>query len=658
MKTIAELLDLIRRGGGVPSTISLTVHHTRESWDFSGWVIHPTMLLYIDAFGLTVHRTADSVHALRDGTDVLRGAGSARWVFEGLDVPALVDAADLNVLGGVRYFLNPVTVIKTMNLIDTDLRQLAAGEIAGRATWVIPSAAHSYLDDEHHPKLIEVDQHNGVLLAMESDHERIEASTVSFPSTLPDPTWGGEFTDWYAEVTGSDDPVDFPEDIPGSFTTLPPQPDDPRCLRIWIGNGSLEGAYPQYTVGESVRLPLAFRRDSPPLPGLETTRRGWIQHLGDPLPDPRWPVFFTGDGWSAYSHISSPLHMEAELDGWFDYSAWDPEQVLNDVRVERIFGAVGGLGDPRRLWQELNDTADAYREGDIWLLDVILDVTLDGAVPPPLTVEQFQFGDAHVTDDHLWVSDYRLPVLRSWRISTGHYLGQSFVPVSLHTNYGFSFSGDVIHNDKQAWSLIPGAPALSPAASWDLPREAAEAAPEIPAPWEVMQHFPGGLYSLSALTDPGSRIALGRINAQSGMDICPVHTGGLSIAQATRVGDRYFLDCWQLGVVIGPDFRVESVDHHNMQEPSWSWSADRGIAVNSAGPELVFVHQDSGEEITRWTKPEGHSIRVNIIAPDTFMVILCPSGADAWLRPAPTALALFEKDHWRVVVLEATNPEI
>lgn len=89
MKTTAELLDLIHRGGGVPSTISLTVHYTRESWDFSGWVIHPAMLLYIDASGLTVHRTADNVHALRDGTDVLRGAGSARWVFEGRDVPAL-----------------------------------------------------------------------------------------------------------------------------------------------------------------------------------------------------------------------------------------------------------------------------------------------------------------------------------------------------------------------------------------------------------------------------------------------------------------------------------------------------------------------------------------------------------------------------------------
>lgn len=31
MKTTAELLDLIHRGGGVPSTISLTVHYTRES---------------------------------------------------------------------------------------------------------------------------------------------------------------------------------------------------------------------------------------------------------------------------------------------------------------------------------------------------------------------------------------------------------------------------------------------------------------------------------------------------------------------------------------------------------------------------------------------------------------------------------------------------
>lgn len=664
MQTVTELLELIRRGAEKPATVALEVIRTREPESHFVAVTQPTFFLSLDATGLTVHHSASGVHALRGEADVGRGSGATRWVFEGREVPVLVDVADLQILGTAGFFLDPAAVIENMNLDDADLGLILAGEVAGRTTWVVPSAAHSRLHLEDHPRLIEVDQEHGTLLAVESEREHIEAVSVLFPSVMSDPTWEGATVDWKeewdAQLAALKEHVELPasEDLPGFLEQLPPQSTDPRRLRIWIGDGSLEGSYPRYKIGESVRLPLTFRRDEPPLPGLETTRRGWIRHLDESHPDPLWPVIFTGDGWSTYSYISKPLVREAELDGWFGYSAWDPESVFNDVKVEGIYGSVGGFTDSRRLWQKLEDTTEAYSEGEISLRDVVLDVTLDGATPPPLMPELFRSGTIHAVGEHLWVKAHYLPVLRCWHTGTGRYLGQTFVPVSLRDSFSLSFFDRIVHDEARAWPLTPGAAVTTEIPYWTPAVEPAVSEPVVPEPWEIITRFSEGLYALHALTQEGSRTALARTNRDGELEICPIHTDGFTIGEATRIGERYYLNCWELHVIVGPDFRLESVEHTGMDEAPWSWTADKGVAVNSAGPELVFVDQDSGEEITRWPKAENSGAAVQIISPTRFVVAIQPFNAEPWNPPETTGVAVFDAGSWSAVELESAPPEI
>lgn len=666
MESVPELLSLIRRGAGTPVSLTLSVPHAEEPAGRYGWVMEPKLFALIDATGLTVHRSPAGVHALRDGDDVLRGRGQDRWLFQGRDIPAHAKIDDLAVFSPTGCFLDQERLIREMNLIDAQPDRITVGEIAGRETWVVPSAAHSRFAEEDHPRLIEIDREHGTLLAVETDRERVEAATVSFPADFPGIAWEGPATDWRTEWDGQradlEESVQFPpaEEIPGLLEQLPPHPTDPRRLRIYIGDGSLEGAYPQYRVGRSERLPLAFRLTSPPLPELLSTRRGWVRHVGEPLPDPHWPVIFSGDGWSGYALLPTPVRQEAELEGWFDYSAWDPDSGGNDVRVERIYVSLGVYSDPQRVWQEVEDTTEAYRGEETGLRDVVLDVTLDGAVPPPLVPELFRPGTKHVEGPHLWIRDWACPVLRCWDLRTGDYRGQTLVPVSVRDAHFLRFGAGVVHSEQGAWRLSPGSAVTVAVPDWDPPGEEVEpeVPPPVPEPWEIDHHLSDGLYSLVMLTEDGSRTALGRRDGDGRMEVCPMDTGGFTISQATRVGDRYFVDCWQLHLVIGPDFRVESVEQSTMDDIPWRWSAEHGVAVQSAGPELSFVEQDTGREITRWAIPAGHFVDVRIDSPTRFVVLVHPEGAERWERPTPTGVAEFDGTSWATVELEEAPPEI
>lgn len=661
-----EILSLIHRGAETPVSLTLAVPRAEEPAGRSGWVMEPQLFALIDAAGLTVHRSPAGVHVLRDEEDVLRGVGQGRWLFQGRDIPAHAHVDDLTVFSPTGCFLDQERLIRGMNLIDAEADGITAGEVAGRATWIVPSAAHSRLAEEDHPRLIELDQEHGTLLAVETVRERVEAATVSFPAEFPGAGWEGPATDWRAEWEGQrsslEESVQFPpaEEIPGLLEQLPVHPAGPRRLRIYIGDGSLEGAYPRYRVGRSERLPLAFRLTSPPLPELLSTRRGWVRHVGEPLSDPYWPVIFSGDGWSGYATLPTPVRAEAELEGWFDYSAWDPESGGNDVRVERVYVSLGAYSDPQRVWQEVEDTTDAYANDDIGLRDVVLDVTLDGAVPPPLVPELFHPGTKHVEGPHLWISDWAAPVLRCWDLSTGRYLGQSLVPVSLKDAHFLRFGAGVVHGAQRAWLLSPGAAVV--AAAPDRVPTGEEVGPEtpplIPEPWAVDHHLSEDLYSLFRLSREGSRTALGRLDEDGQMEICPMDTGGFTISQATRVGERYFVNCWQLHLVIGPDFRVESVEHSTMDDIPWRWSADQGVAVQSVGPELTFVEQDTAREITRWAVPDGHVVDVRIDSPTRFVVLIHPEGTERWQRPSPTGVAEFDGAGWSTIALEDAPPEI
>lgn len=666
METVSELLSLIRRGAETPVSLTLSVPRSQEAAGRYGWMVEPKLFALVDAAGLTVHRSPAGVHVLRGGEDVLRGVGQDRWLFQGRAVPAHAQVDDLVVFSPTGCFLEQERLIRELNLIDADLDRITPGETAGRATWIVPSAAHSRFAEEDHPRLIELDREHGTLLAVETARERVEVSTVSFPAEFPGTGWDGPLTDWRAEWEGQrsalEESAQFPpaDEIAGLLEQLPVHPTDPRRLRIYIGDGSLEGAYPRYRVDRSERLPLAFRLSSPPLPELLDTRRGWVRHIGEPTPDPRWPVIFSGDGWSSYASLPTPVRQEAELEGWFDYSAWDPESVWNDVKVEHIYVSLGTYADPQRVWQEVGDTTDAYRNDDIGVRDVVLDVTLDGATPPPLTPEPFRPGAKHVAGSHLWIRDWVGPVLRCWDLRTGRYLGQSLVPVSLRDAHFLEFGDGVIHDARRAWCLSPGSAVTVEVPDWAPTDDEAEpvADPIVPAPWEIDHHLSEDLYSLVMFTGEGSRTALGRVGTGGELEICPIDTGGFTINQATRVGERYFIDCWQLHLVIGPDFRVESVERSTMDDVPWRWSAGQGVAVQSVGPELSFVEQDTGREITRRAVPEGHFVDVRIGSPTRFVVLLHPEGTEQWERPTPTGVAEFDGANWSTVKLEEAPREI
>lgn len=647
-------------------TLTLSVPSSTEPASRYGWVMEPKLFALIDAEGLTVHRSSAGVHVLRGAVDVLRGVGQDRWLFEHREIPAHAQVDELAVFSPSGCFLDQRRLIDELNLIDTDLERITTGAIAGRATWIVPSSAHSRFAEEDHPRLIELDREHGTLLAVETARERVEATTVSFPTDFPGAGWDGPATDWRADWEGQlsdpEETAQFPpaDRIPGLLEELPAHPADPRRLRIHISDGALEGAYPRYRVGRSERLPLAFRLGTPALPQLKTTRRGWVRHEGEPTSGPSWPVIFSGDGWSSYATLPTPLRQEAELEGWFDYSAWDPESVWNDVRVERLYVSLGTYSDPARIWQEVEDTTAAYRDDEIGVRDVVLDVTLDGAVPPPLEPELFRPGAVHVAGAHLWIRDWAGPVLRCWDLGTGRYLGQSLVPVSLLGSHSLEFGDGVIHDSRRAWYLSPGAAVTVEIPDWTVPGGQAQPVvdPLAPEPWEIDHHLSEDLYSLSSRTERGSRSALGRVRAGREMEVCPIDTGGLTIRRATRVGERYFIDCWQLHLVIGSDFRVESVEPSTMDHVPWRWSAAEGVAVQSAGPELLFLDQDTGRELTRWTVPEGHGVAARIDSATRFLVLIHPTGAESWERTLPTGVAEFDGVGWTTVDLEEAPPEI
>lgn len=653
MESIDELLNLIRRGAETTVSMDLAVTRTQKSSGYSGWHIRGTLLKYIEADGLSIHYSSNSLHLTRGDEDILRGTDSVRWVFGEDDHPILVNSKDLEILGGVRFYIDPLSIIRALNITATDPSAITNSSVLERDTWVIPSATHGLNNNENQLQLIEIDTETGVILAVESNRERIEASSISFPNKLPDPTWVGPSIGW----ADQEDQINLPKTIPHAVSALPAQPDNPRHLRIWISEYTLEGAYPKFKVGESVRLALHFRSDPAPIAGLETTRRGWVEHLGAPTPGPKWPVRFIGDGWSADSFITTPAYSDIEMKGWFSY-ANDIER--NDVRVLRIYGGIGAFNKPERLWQELDNTTDAFRTEDIRLRDTVLDVTVDGAVSPLLQPLRFERGSTHIVDGKLWVLHYHSPVLRCWDLETGHYLGQTFVPVSLQSPNSLSFAEQFIHNDDIAWRLDPGAHALSDSQPWSVSKPSPESPLQIPEPWELMSNLSDGLYSLCAYSEYESRIALGRMNADGEIEICPIPSGGISIQQAARVGDEYFVNLWQISVVIDADFHITSMQYHHPAEAPWSWFVSGGVAVNTDEDEILFIEQDSTAEITHLETPPDCFPQIEVHSPGHFTVLRIPHNTNSHTRflPVPSSISEFQSGRWTTTKFETAPVEI
>ncbi|ANE04862.1 acyl-CoA synthetase [Corynebacterium crudilactis] len=657
MDSVEHVLNLIRRGAETTVSMHFQATQTQNFAQHSGGLKPATsMMTFINPNGLHIQRSQNGFHIQRDGVDVLRGADTTRWKFGEKDRPYVVDSLDLRILGGTNLLINPNDAIAEMSLWDLDPSLITAGKIAECDTWVIPTAAHLFKDDEEHPQQIEIDVQTGVILAIKSHRQNIQAISVEFPSHLDNPAWAGPTMPIpeYAKST-------LPATIPHQITQLPPQSENPRNLRILVTMDAVEGVIPRYRIGQTILIPLVFEREVQPLPGLKTTRRAWVRHRADKTIDQVWPIVITGDGWAASSFSDSPLGYEAELQGWFCYSTWGSEQLWNDLKIERIYAGVGSLGQSGhgQRWQELTDTTDAYVQDEIYLLEVILDVTLDGAVSPPLQPLQFHRESTHIENNHLWVLGEQVPVLRCWDLESGKYLGQTFVPIPSAHSPQLQFSPGIIHDFKHSWPLVPGMRVLSDVQNWDAFQEESAIKPTVPAPWKIVESYPDGLYALAASTETGERIALGRRTSTGQFDICPIRNDGYKIFHAARIKDQYLVQFWDMTVMLDSNFHILSSEELHLWSESESWFTTKGIAVKfTKDTKIIFLNQDSGIEITSWNTPEDHSTTVEVYSPTHFAVLVTPPSTDELLRPIPSFISVFQHGRWTDKKFEQAPLEI
>lgn len=541
-----------------------------------GWVIEPKLFLPLRPSGLRIERTADTLHV----PGRLRRSQDTCWVRDG-DRTWVLDVSQLAVVGPAQLFLFPL-------LVDAPVALPEPGAVDGRPTWVLTV-------DDHR---VEIDQEHGVVVAVQSDSGRVEARDLDFPEVLPDPAWTGEAQRWvFDDGRFPEEKVLFPDALPGEISQLPPAPVSERVLRIHVTTWSLEGAPFDYQVGKTVRLPLGLRTSQPPIAGLETTRRGWIRNLEEGVGQRGWPVILTGDGWAAFAHTPRPQLREAELTGWFAHAPWEAETVVNDLRIVRIFGGVGGQRDPERRWQEVSDTADAWSSDGISLQEVVLEVTLDNVERPPLKNTPFIGGRCHVRDGHLWVCHQYLPVLRCWALSDGKYLGESLVPVPVREAWELAFDADVIAVQSQGWTLEPGAHMLAPAEDWVrapaavLPAELAGGA---------VTSFGDGFYTVFR----ESGCALARLR-DGELSVRELPAEGMNALAVTRIGDRVLVESYGEVLVLDDDLAVLSAERSAVHAPGIPrWQSTDGIAWTTLGRTLRFHVQDTGAQLGELTIPQ------------------------------------------------------
>lgn len=647
MESVDELLSLIRRGAATTVSMKLQVTRAPSSLHFEGGMRPTQLLKYVNLDGLNIDRSHSTFHVQQDGADVLRGSGNIRWCFEEDDIPYVVDVDDLFILGGLDNFINPLGVIEIMNLHSLEIRQISSGTIAERKTWIFPTAARASNQNLVHPQSIEIDAQTGVILAMENRLQRTEVESIDYPTDLPNPEWTGPEISWPLK----DPLIDFPAPLPHSISELPPQSDNPRHLRVSISLDAVEGAFPRYRIGDSIRISLVFARDTPFMSGLETTRRAWIEAATEMDIHDTWPIILTGDGWTALSHSDKPIRHEAELKGWFFHSLFGSEMPLTDLKIERIYGGLGTFDSGATRWQELTDTDDAYTENGSWLLEVIVDATLDGANPPPLQPQQFEASITHIVDEQLWVLGQMLPVLRCWDLETGKYLGQTYVPISVSHSSRLQFSEGLIHDYENAWSLNPGVRMLAEPQPWIEPVIELD----VPAPWELQESFPDGLYSL---TD-GELSALGRSTPAGQLEICVIRNDGSVILNAGRVEDLYFVQFWGMTVFLDSNFQVQSAEEHQLGVKRERWITQESVAAKfTEEDEIVFLDQISGSEITRWKTPEGCFTEVRILSPNHFNILVTPPTGSDYLKPVPFSVSVFKDGQWSDIKFEDVSVEI
>lgn len=665
--TINDLRVLLRRGERQAVSMTLAAAEpTAKTLSFSGgYVVGETMIFLVEPDGLQIHRNPHYLDVLRDGQDVLRRTAHHCWVFENtghpLDPPVRLTPPGITYPSALAWLLAQHSISRSLTQHLQPAEQITEGEIAGRPTWILreqPTPGHP---DPERLVSLEIDQEHGVLLAVETGQEKLEATEITFPDLLPDPTWHGTWQPFPnpAATPATPDPTE----LPGHLETLPPQSTDPRRLRVFIGEMDLEGSFPDYRTGQSLRLTLAISSLPAPFEGLTTTRRGLVRNLGEhPHPDPegtpRWPITLTGDGWTALAHTPTPAAGETELQGWFHHSAYGMTDIPTDLLVERIFAGIGTTDSPHRLWQEVDDTSHAH-QSDTWRArDAILDVTLDGAVPPPLRRDTFTGLDPVVTGHHLWLCDIHLPVARCWDTTTGIYLGQTLIPAPLTDRYPVlelhtDHTGAIATRGENGWTLTPGQTVATTAPDWPPPTTTTDT-PDIPAPWTLSATRGPGLYELH--TDTDGRTALGRRNTTGTLDIGELPPTGYTIRSVTQINNKYLVDCWTEEHHLNAN--LEMIATRKLDPAAPGWRSRGPVAYLPEEDQMRFLDRSSGTELPGVTLPEGHQGGVLAATITSMTVLIYRRNPCHSMSIIPTAVATYDKNAWTTVPLQETPAEL
>lgn len=151
--------------------------------------------LNADPDGLAVERHGRNLRLHHGEREVFRRTPAAWWLFPADGGPPGYSAqSDFDAVSILRAMIEPYRFwAEQYPLALFHTQQSEAVTAAGRPALRVPIFKH---DTETWPlRSVDVDREHGVILAAATVRERIEVAEISFPDSLPDPTWTGPVAD-------------------------------------------------------------------------------------------------------------------------------------------------------------------------------------------------------------------------------------------------------------------------------------------------------------------------------------------------------------------------------------------------------------------------------------------------------------------------------
>ena len=579
METISEL-DLgllLQKSFTTPVELGLT-----RTWD-SGEGQHFFTFSHLpavlpEAEGLQLERQGMNLRMHHDGVEVLRRAQANIWYFpEDSDLPFHHEGTAVQILEPLRFIVEPYrTWSDYYPLARLDVTQATHSAVAGRDAWKIP--VHTQNRDGL--TSLDIDAETGVVLAAEGAKERIEVATVSYPASIPDPTWIGELAK-----------------IPESPVSISPLAAKDR-IRIYADRYN-KRHFHNVQAGDIMGLPLLFQVDSDAPAHRSITRRGQVLNNNKEPQNGQWEAHFIGDGWHAALRSPTPLIGEVEITGILIPSS-NEESPATSFEVVRVHDA-----------EEL-------------LIDA-----LPCSPTAPIQPRAFHpFNCAH-DDTHLWMSDHQLPVVRYWSVETGEYCGEVVIPAAIQP-YGTSIflsrngDGDVVATwQEQHWLVKDGSPFVYPPSE----TSPAPSVPGLPDGWILDRMLKDGLFI--AYPHPPLKHAF---TLHIGLEdkIQPLDTDNWAVSGG-------FIFNGQIMIVTGKaEYHLDN-DLHLMEVAEITdrarYDIFGDILLRRTGTQGQFFIRSTGEELCSTTWHEPHLLKVDrdhIMVLNNFEELATWTPQDGW----------------------------